>query len=385
VSGAGTVAVVGAGMHAFGRFDGVPALELAEVAVRAALADAGVTWADVDLAVGGSNESGKPDTLVSRLGLTGVPFVTVRNGCATGGVALATAAQALRAGDAELALVVGFDKHQRGAFGSSPASYGLGDWYGEAGLMVTTQYFAMKARRYLHEHGVPEAALARVAAKAFRNASAHPYAWRRKPLSEQEILAAAPVNPPLTQYMFCSPNEGAVALVLARGDRAADLCERPVTLASVALRTRRFGSFEVFSPWLAPRGLTSPSVDAAAAAFARAGVSPSDVQVAQLQDTDSGAEIIHLAETGLCADGEQDELLATGATDVGGRLPVNTDGGCLAGGEPVGASGLRQVHEVVRQLQGRAPGAQVPGDPRVGFTHVYGAPGISACAVLTRE
>jgi acetyl-CoA acetyltransferase len=251
-------------------------------------------------------------------------------------------------------------------------------------MMVTTQYFAMKARRYLYEHGIGEQALAQVSAKAFRNAADHPYAWRRKPLTEEEILAAAPVNPPLSQYMFCSPNEGAVALVLARAERAADLCATPVTLAAVALRSRRFGSFEVFSPWLAPGERTSPSIDAAAAAFARAGISPRDVQVAQLQDTDSGAEIIHLAETGLCADGEQAELLATGATEVGGRLPVNTDGGCLACGEPIGASGLRQVHEVVRQLQGRAPGRQVPGDPEVGFTHVYGAPGISACAVLTR-
>lgn len=385
MSAARSVAVVGAGMHPFGRFDGVSAMDLAEVAVRAALDDAGVSWGDVDLAVGGSNVSGKPDTLVSRLGLTGVPFVTVRNGCATGGVALATAAQALRAGDADLALVVGFDKHERGAFGSSPSSYGLGEWYGETGLMVTTQYFAMKARRCLFEQGISEESLARVAAKAFRNAAEHPFAWRRKPLTEAEILAAAPVNPPLTQYMFCSPNEGAVALVLARGDRAADLNAAPVTVASVALRTRRFGSFEVFSPWLAPGERTSPSVDAAAAAFARAGISPGDVQIAQLQDTDSGAEIIHLAETGLCAPGEQESLLADGATEVDGRLPVNTDGGCLACGEPVGASGLRQVHEVVRQLQGRAPGRQVPGGPRVGFTHVYGAPGISACAVLTRE
>ena len=385
MNGAGTVAVVGAGIHPFGRFDGVSAMDLAEVAVRAALADAGVSWTDIDLAVGGSNVSGKPDTLVSRLGLTGVPFVTVRNGCATGGVALTTAAQALRAGDANLALVVGFDKHERGAFGSSPTSYGLGDWYGEIGMMVTTQYFAMKARRYLFEHGIGEEVLAQVAAKAFRNATAHPYAWRRKPLTEEEIRSAPPVNPPLTQYMFCGPNEGAVALVLARGDRAADLSPAPVTLAAVALRSRRFGSFEVFSPWLSPGARTSPSIDAAASAFGRAGIFPADVQVAQLQDTDSGAEIIHLAETGLCADGEQAELLARGATEVDGSLPVNTDGGCLACGEPIGASGLRQVHEVVRQLQGRAPGRQVPGDPRVGFTHVYGAPGISACAVLVRE
>jgi acetyl-CoA acetyltransferase len=383
MTGTDRVAIVGAGMHAFGRHEGVGALAMAEIAVREALSDAGLRWPDIEFAVGGSNVSGKPDTLVGRLGLTGIPFVTVRNGCATGGVALATAAQALRCGDAELAVVVGFDKHERGAFNPPPSSYGVGDWYGETGMMVTTQYFALKARRYLHDHGISERSLARVSAKAFRNASAHPYAWRRKPLTEEEILAAPPVNPPLSQYMFCSPNEGAVALVLARGDRAADLTDTPVTLASVAVRSRRFGSFEVFSPSLSPAERTSPSIDAAAAAFKAAGVAPSDVQVAQLQDTDSGAEIIHLAETGLCADGEQEELLATGATEADGRLPVNTDGGCLAGGEPIGASGLRQVHEVVRQLQGRAPGYQVPGRPRVGFTHVYGAPGVSACSVLT--
>src|SRR5690242_17734909 len=202
------VAIIGAGIHAFGRHDGVSGLDLAEVAVRAALADAELRWSDIDYAVGGSNVSGKPDTLVGRLGLTGLPFVTVRNGCATGGVALMTAAQALRAGDAELALVVGFDNHQRGAFASSPAGYGIGDWYGECGLMVTTQYFALKARRYLHDHQISERSLARVSAKAFRNGAANPYAWRRKPLDEAEILAAAPVNPPLTQYMFCGPNAG---------------------------------------------------------------------------------------------------------------------------------------------------------------------------------
>jgi acetyl-CoA acetyltransferase len=137
----------------------------------------------------------------------------------------------------------------------------------------------------------------------------------------------------------------------------------------------------VFSPWLSPGERTSPSIDAAAAAFAAAGITPADVQVAQVQDTDSGAEIIHLGETGLCAD--QEAAFVRGDFDIDGRLPINTDGGCLANGEPVGASGLRQVYEVVTQLQGRAEGKQVPGSPRVGFTHVYGAPGISACTVLT--
>ncbi len=193
------------------------------------------------------------------------------------------------------------------------------------------------------------------------------------------------INDPLTRYMFCSPDAGAVALVLARGSRAFDMCERPVRLASVALRGRRPGSFEVFSTWLSPGQRTSPSIDAAAAAFSAAGVTPADVQVAQLQDTESGAEVIHLAETGLVAHGAQTEGYLNGDFSIDGRLPVNTDGGLLANGEPVGASGLRQVHEVVRQLQGRADGLQVPGDPSIGFTHVYGAPGISACTVLTTE
>ena len=379
------VYVVGVGMTRFGRHDDVADLDLAASAVRDALADAGVAWSDVDLAVGGTNGETKPDNLPATLGLTGLPFVTVRNGCATGGVAMLTAANALRSGGGDLAVAIGYDNHARGAFNSSPARYGLADWYGETGMMVTTQYFAMKARRYLHDHGISEETLGMVSAKAFANGAANPLAWRRDPLTVEQVMTADMVNPPLTRYMFCAPDAGAVALVLARGPRAFDLCAAPVRLASVALRGRRFGSFEVFSPWLTPGDHLSPSVDAAAAAFDGAGITPGDVQVAQIQDTDSGAEIIHMGETGLCAHGEQEKLLASGATEVDGSIPINTDGGLLSNGEPVGASGLRQVHEVVRQLQGRALGRQVPGAPQVGFTHVYGAPGISACSVLVRD
>ena len=113
------------------------------------------------------------------------------------------------------------------------------------------------------------------------------------------------------------------------------------------------------------------------------GIGPEDVDVAQLQDTDAGSEIIHMAENGLCKDGEQERLIAEGATEIGGRLPVNTDGGLLGNGEPIGASGLRQIHEIVLQLRGRAGDRQVPGRPRVGYTHLYGAPGTGAVTVLT--
>jgi acetyl-CoA acetyltransferase len=115
-----------------------------------------------------------------------------------------------------------------------------------------------------------------------------------------------------------------------------------------------------------------------------AGIGPEDVDVAQLQDTDAGSEIIHMAETGLCKDGEQEALLADGVTKIGGRLPVNTDGGLLANGEPVGASGLRQVYELVQQLRGTAGDRQVPNNPQVGLAQLYGAPGTAAVAILSR-
>ena len=377
------VAVVGLGIHAFGRHPGVSGLEMAAHAVRAALADAGIGWEQVDFAAGGSDSAGNADTTVSVLGLTGVPFINVKNGCATGGSALSTAHAMLLAGSAEVAVVVGFDKHPPGAFNPLPEEWGIGSWYGETGLMLTTQFFAMKIQRYMGEHGISESTLAKVAAKAFENGSRNPNAWRRQALSEDDVLASKMVNDPLRQYMFCSPGEGAVALVLARGARIGALTTRPVYLRSVAFRTRRFGSFEVFSPSIPVESAPSPTAEASAAAFEQAGIGPGDIDVAQLQDTESGAEIMHLAETGLCQDGEQEALIQSGATRIGGRLPINTDGGCLACGEPIGASGLRQVHEVALQLRGEAGDRQIPGPARVGFTQVYGAPGVSACTVLS--
>jgi len=104
--------------------------------------------------------------------------------------------------------------------------------------------------------------------------------------------------------------------------------------------------------------------------------------VIQIQDTDSGSEVIHMAENGFCEHGEQERLLERGETDIGGRLPINTDGGCMANGEPIGASGLRQVIEICTQLRGQAGARQVPGAPKLGYTHVYGAPGVSAVTIL---
>jgi acetyl-CoA acetyltransferase len=380
----GDTLIAGVGISRFGRTERTTGRQHAVHAVRAALADAGIPWSRVGAAFGGSDAAGNADTLVAELGLTGVPFVNVRNGCATGGSALVCAVDAIRAGTADVVLAVGFDKHPRGSFDPLPADWGLDEAYGRDGLMVTTQFFGMKIQRYMHEHGISARTLALVAEKAYRNGSRNPNAWRRTPVGADEILASGMVSDPLTRYMFCSPGEGAAAVVLCSPAAARTLGGVPVRLRAAVVRTRPFGSFEVFSPCVAVGEPTSVSRDAATAAFEAAGVTPSDVDVCQLQDTESGAEVMHLAECGFCADGEQEKLVADGATDIGGALPVNTDGGCIANGEPIGASGLRQVYEVVRQLRGTAGARQVPGPPRVGFTHVYGAPGVSACTVLSQ-
>jgi len=379
-----SVHIIGAGIHRFGRTPQRTGLQQGAYAVRQALAAAGLDWRDMQFAYGGSDAAGKADTMVSELGLTGIQFINVANGCATGGSAMFGAYATIKSGEFDLGIAVGFDKHPRGAFDPRPAEWGLPDWYGDTGLMLTTQFFAMKIQRYMAMHGITAPTLAAVAEKAFDNGTLADHAWRREPVDAATILAAPMVSDPLTKFMFCSPAEGAVALIFASERKARELGLPSVTLRAAAVRSRPPGSFEVFSPALEVERGPSPTVIASRAAFEMAGVGPEDIQVAQLQDTESGAEIMHMAENGFCRDGEQEALIAEGATRIGGRLPVNTDGGCLACGEPIGASGLRQVYENYKQLTGQAGARQVPGDPRLAYSHVYGAPGVSAIAIVER-
>lgn len=379
------VAIIGVGLHPFGRTAERTGQEQGAYALRQALKDAGCEWQSIGIAFGGSTDAGNADALGNHLGLTGIPFINVANGCATGGSALLAAASAIQSGQQDMAVAVGFDKHPQGAFKVDPQEWGLEPWYGEMGLCLTTQFFAMKIQKYMHDFGITEDALVRVAEKNFHNGALNPYAWRRGgegQLTYEAIQGSPMVSHPLRKYMFCSPAEGAAALVLCRADRARRYCCKPVLLKAVALRTRRYGSFEVFSPSQAIERAPSPTVEASQAAYEMAGLGPRDIDVAQLQDTESGAEIMHMAENGFCADGDQEKWLRQGWSRIDGRLPINTDGGCLANGEPIGASGLRQVVEVCCQLRGQAGERQVPNDPKVGYTHVYGAPGLSGVTIL---
>jgi acetyl-CoA acetyltransferase len=375
------VHIIGAGIHPFGRHDDKTGLDQGVFALREALNDAGLDWDDIQFGFGGSSAAGNADAVLPRMGLTGIQFINVANGCATGGSALLSGYWAIKSGEFDIGVVVGFDKHPRGAFNALPSDWGLPDWYGETGLMLTTQFFANKINRYMGLYGITPMTLAKVAEKAFDNGVKAPHSWRKQPVDAETILTSQMVSDPLTKFMFCSPAEGGAALVIASDKKMRELGLKGPRIRGAAVRTRVNGSFEVFAPALDIERGPSPTQIASKAAYEMAGVAPTDVHVAQIQDTESGAEIMHMAENGFCQDGEQERMIADGDTRLDGRLPVNTDGGCLACGEPIGASGLRQVYENVQQLRGRAGERQIAG-AKIAYSQVYGAPGLSGVAIL---
>lgn len=378
------VAIIGVGLHPFGRFGDKTPFDMGADALQLALDDAGITWDQVQLGFGGSWEVAQTDPLTGLMGLTGIPFVNVFNACATAAAAIAQTANAIRSGAGDIGVAVGLDKHPRGSFKVDPTLVNMPHWYADNGQYVTTKFFGMKINRYMHDHGITSGTLAKVAAKNYRNGSLNPKAFRRKPVEVEDILSSPMLNYPLTSYMFCAPDEGAAALVMCRADLAHRYTDTPIFVRAAEIRTRNYGAYEVNTSWAAVEEDDSPTVYASQAAYESAGLGPTDVDVVQLQDTDAGAEVIHMAENGFCADGEQERLVADGATEITGPLPINTDGGLIANGEPIGASGLRQVHELVLQLRGQAGDRQIGGDPRVGYAQVYGAPGTAAVTILSR-
>jgi acetyl-CoA acetyltransferase len=372
------VAVSGVGLHPFGRFDGVSNTEMGVHAVRAALAEAGnpqFQAAFCGTAYGGVASGHK---VLGALALTGGPIVDVEAGCASGGAALQLAAGAIRAGQYDCVLVFGIEKMPKGIIRSSFFE----PWREEAGLAATPAYFALRAQRLLREAELTKEHLAAVVVKNRRHGMHNPDAMFRKEVTVEEVLASRVVCEPLHLWMLCSPNEGAAAVVLRRVDDGS----RDVLLASARLRSHLPGSVLGEATPLSgidDSDITPPSTLAARDAYAEAGVGPDDLDVIECQDTDAARELLAYQELELCAPGEQAKLLEDGAVALGGRLPVNVSGGLLSKGEPLGASALGQVVELVRQLRGEAGPRQVDG-ARVGLAHTVGRGANACCVIVTR-
>ncbi len=378
------VEVAGVGIHPFGRFEGATTTDLGVVAVRNALDEAGIARGGFQAAFCATAYGGVASghKVLGRLGMTGMPIVDVEAGCASGGAALGLAKSAIEAGQIETALVFGVEKMPRGIIRSSFFE----PWQEAAGLASTPSYFALRAQRLMHGSGVTKAHLAAVVVKNRRHGTLNPDAMFRSEVDEASVLASRVVCEPLHLWMLCSPNEGAAAVVLtASGSDRAD-SERRVRLASAVLRSHLPGA--VLSESTPMSGLTDDSVPApttlaATAAFEEAGVGPEDLHVVECQDTDAARELLSYEELGLCEAGGSAAMLEQGTTALGGRLPVNPSGGLLSKGEPLGASALGQVVELVRQLEGRAGDRQVPG-ARVALGHTVGRGANASVVILSR-
>jgi len=368
------VRISGVGLHPFGRFEGVTGTDMGVVAVRAALAEAGIGVGQVEAAFCGTAYGGVASghRVLGGLAGTGIPIYDVEAGCASGGAALQLGAASIASGQHQRVLVFGVEKMPKGIIRSSF----FAPWQEAAGLTPAPAYFALRAQRLLLDTGLTAEHLAQVVVKNRRHGVANPDAMFQKAVTVDEVLAARMICEPLTLFMLCSPNEGAAAVVL---ERAGDGIE----LAGISLRSHLPGSvLGEDSPLcgIDDATIVPPTTLAAQDAYAQAGLGPDDVDVVECQDTDAGRELLAWAELGLCQPGEQVRIIEDGSALVGGKVPINPSGGLLSKGEPLGASALGQVVELVRQLRGTAGGRQVEG-ARVGLAHVIGR-GANACVTV---
>ncbi len=367
------IAVVGVGSTPYGEHPRVPTRTLAAQAVVEALDDAGVDGRRLEGAYVGYGITGLLDgqegmvgqLALRELGITGLPVTRVENACASSACAVREASLAIRAGEAEIVLAFGVEKmcgYPTGDVMRALAGDGDVALEGDAGL-VFPGVFAMIARAHMARYGTPREALAAVAEKAHANAARNPKAHFRKAISRAHALAGRLVADPLTVYDCCPISDGAAALVLASEAAAKRLAGPKIWLDACVLVSGTYDQ-EDLTTFHATRR-------ASALAYERAGIGPGDVDLAEVHDCFTIAEILHTEDLGFVPRGEGGFAALRGETAIGGRIPVNASGGLKAKGHPVGATGVGQMVEVVTQLRGRAAGRQVP-EAKVGVTHCMG-------------
>lgn len=391
------VRVLGVGMHPWGKW-GRSFVSYGVHAARAALEDAGVPWADVDLVVGGETvRNGYAGyvagaTFAQALGWNGARVATSYAACATGAQALDTARARILAGLSEVALVVGADTTPKGFLAPNAGErWDDPDWLRFRLLgMTNPAYFALYARRRMDLYGATPEDFAAVKVKNARHGLANPHARYRTEVSAAEVLASPVVSDPLHLLDICATSDGAAAVVLAsEGYARRTGATSPVRVRAVSTVTPSFPHAVLDMPQLATDPVGADDVAArtfkqsiADAAYDEAGIGPGDVDLAEVYDLSTALELDWIEDLALCGPGEAEALLRAGETTIGGRIPVNPSGGLACFGEAVPAQALAQVCEVTWQLRGQAAGRQVEG-ARVGITANQGLFGHGSSVVLS--
>lgn len=375
------VYVVGTDMIKFGRFPERTVPELGAQAALMALDDCGLTIADMQAVYSGNlgeAAAGVGQRILREIGQTGVPVVNCANACATGATAFREGWMAIKAGVYDIVLAVGSEQMGSGLLGGTGGGKGI-PTEGLLGSGTMPSVFAHVGLEHTRKYGTTFEQFAKVSVKNHHHSTMNPKAMYQKETPLEEVMGAEMISYPNTKLM-CSVNvDGSAAAVLCSEKKAKEL-----GLMGRAVKVR--GSALASDPYtkhnLAMMDFNAVTRIAAKTAYEMAGVGPDDIDLIELHDCFATAEIVHYENLGLCKDGEAGKLIDTGATALGGRIPVNVSGGLLSKGHPLGATGIANIYEVTTHLRGEAGGRQVEG-ARIGLTHVVGAG--SACAIHILE
>lgn len=352
-------------------------------AIRAAMADGGFAWQEIQAVFCGSvyQGTGSGHKVIKEVGRTGIPIVNVENACSSSASALRLAFQQVATGILEVALVLGIEKNPKGPI----ASTAFRPWELALGFNFHPANYAIDASKYMARAGATEEDISLVTVKNRRNAALNPNARFQKAVTLEEVMASRLVAPPLRLLHCCPLADGAAAAVVCSAERLKER-RRGVQVAASVLTSAVYG--EEYVPGGTVGSIRFPPeynlVELSARqAYEASGLGPEDMDVVQAYDTVAPSELWDLEDLGFCPPGHAPGLLRDGVFDLGGRIPVNTDGGLMGRGHPMGAAGLAQVIELVHQLRGEAGARQVQG-ARVGLAHAMGAGPNSTVTILTR-
>ena len=357
------VSVIGVGMSRFAKQPEVSIIDLTQVPILDALEDAGVTCGQVQAAYCGSvfGGSGLGQKVLKGIGMSSIPILNVENACSSGSSAFREAWLAVASGMCDVTLAFGAEKLTALGGGAFPLT---DDIEADQGVLMPAIY-AMRARRHMAEYGTTIEQLAKIAVKNHRNSVHNPRAQYQREYTLAEVLNSRMVADPLTILHCCPSGDGAAAVVLAATEVAHRFSGKPVKVRASVLQSGLFKNDF--------RDMTKSDLSyrAAAAAYEMAGLGPEDVDVAEVHDAFTIGELMYYEALGFCAPGEGGRLVDEGATEIGGRIPVNPSGGLLSKGHPVGATGVAQIVEIVSQLRSNCGPRQIV-DARIGLTHCTG-------------
>jgi acetyl-CoA acyltransferase len=374
------VIVAGVGVHNFGKHIDKSLKQLARVAIKSALDDAGLTEKDIQAAYFGNaygglitgQESVRGQTVFLYSGMSGIPVLNVENACASGSSAFREAWMAIACGMYDVCIAVGAEKLYCDNTPKTVAAIATSsdlDVVGGTGWSFPVWY-ALKARMYMESYGATLEDYAKVVVKNTKNGLNNPYAQFHRAMSMEEVLKAREVCYPLTLFMCSAIGDGAAAAVLCSRKVAEKYARKPY----VAIAASQLASASFMNEPRPPTVIGCAGQRASRAAYEQAGIGPEGIDCIEVHDAFSPAELTAYEEVGLCKDGEGMKLIRDGSTEITGDIPVNTSGGLASKGHPVAATGLAQIAEVTWQLRGQAGKRQIPGKkkkngPVYGLTH----------------